>query len=242
MHLHIIIRYALYAPCFLLTLSAACPAQALEQATLVFSRQAGTFDDAGENLLREAYKRLGISVKTTVLPGERGLILANHGQTDGELNRIAGLENDYHNLIMVPVPLSNIEAVALVRNVRFKVVGWESLKGRAIGIRLGSKFAEKGTKGMKVSAVPQYPALLKMLELGRVDVVVGARATFLAELQKMREEGGADMVAGLTILEPPIDHIKTYHYLHIKHKALLPEITKALSDVVNEQKKHLLTK
>lgn len=236
------IRYALYVSFFLVPLFTVGSAQALEQATLVFSRQAGPFDDAGENLLREAYKRIGISVKTTVLPGERGLVLANHGKTDGELNRIAGLERDYHNLVMVPVPLSTIEAVALVGNVRFSVAGWDSLKGREIGIRLGSKFAEKGTKGMKVSAVPQYPSLLKMLDLGRIDVVVGARSTLLAELQKMREEGGADLVARLTILEPPIDHIKTYHYLHIKHAALLPEITKALSDVVNEQKKHLLTK
>lgn len=238
MHLHIIIRYALCLPFFLLPLLAPSSAQANQRAPLVFSRQTGTFDDAGENLLREAYQRIGIGVKATVLPGERGLVLANHGQTDGELNRIAGLERDYHNLVMVPVPLSTIEAVALVRNTRFKVAGWESLKGREIGIRLGTKFAEKGTKGMKVSAVAQYPALLKMLELGRIDVVVGSRSTLQAELQKMRDEGDAEMATNLSILEPPIDNIKTYHYLHIKHKALLPEITKALNEVVSEQKKH----
>lgn len=218
-----------------LPLLALWEARAAEREPLVFSRQVGVFDDEGERLLREAYQRIGIEVQATVLPGERGLISANDGITDGELNRIAGLESIYTNLVMVPVAVSGIEAVALVHNARFTVDGWDSLRNLEIGIRKGTKFAEKGTMGMKVQVVAQYPPLLQMLARERVQVVVGSRATLVGELQKMREAGQEDVVKGMIFLEPPIDRIKTYHYLHNRHLALLPQITKALQDTMRKR-------
>jgi polar amino acid transport system substrate-binding protein len=55
----------------------------------------------------EAFRRIGVTVKTVKLPAERGLINANQGIHDGEMLRVGGLEKIYPNLIMVP-EVSNV--------------------------------------------------------------------------------------------------------------------------------------
>ena len=46
--------------------------------------------DVSEEVLREAYRRLGRSLGVHQLPGERSLVYANEGRMDGELYRKAG--------------------------------------------------------------------------------------------------------------------------------------------------------
>src|SRR3989344_512852 len=55
-----------------------------------------------DQLLQEIARRAGVRVRLVVLPAERGLINANAGIEDGDLNRIAGLEHTYPNLMRVP--------------------------------------------------------------------------------------------------------------------------------------------
>ena len=61
-----------------------------------------------EPILREAYQQLGIQITVKLAPGERALNEANSGRWDGDLNRKAGLEKKYRNLIMIPVSESLI--------------------------------------------------------------------------------------------------------------------------------------
>jgi len=70
--------------------------------TLVGDDPAATIS---EMVLREAYRRLGRTLVVHQLPGERSLVYANEGKMDGELYRKLGLDRDYPNLVIVPVPL-----------------------------------------------------------------------------------------------------------------------------------------
>ena len=102
-----------------------------------------------ELVLREAYRRLGRTLVVHQLPGERSLVYANEGKMDGELYRKLGLDRDYPNLIIVPVPLLTFELVIFTRGTSFVVNGWDSLRPYTMGFVRGNKIAQENTKGME---------------------------------------------------------------------------------------------
>ncbi|QTA85079.1 substrate-binding periplasmic protein [Desulfonema magnum] len=181
----------------------------------------------GVNILREAYQRIGIQIETKILPAERALHMANKGKFDGEVIRIREVQELYPNLRRVPVPVIAMEGVVFTKDVTFDVTGWESLKPYTIGILIGSKFIEKGTRGLTVEAVPTYKQVLLKLNAGRTDVAVMARTNGLIELRKLN-------MKGIRVLEPPLVKARLYHYLHKKNEHLIPQIAQVLKNMVEE--------
>lgn len=174
-----------------------------------------------ELVLREAYRRLGRAVKVQRLPGERALMYANAGRTDGELYRKLGLERQYPNLVIVPVPLLTFELVIFSRGTSFTVNGWESLRPFTLGFVRGNKIAEENTRGMRVEPVPNLELAFNKLVMGRTDLVLSHRASGMAVVRRLKLEG-------ITMLEPPLASFPAYHYVNIKHAALVPELTRVL--------------
>jgi len=86
-----------------------------------------------ERILREAYRRIGRELEVKAMPGERSLLSANSGDTDGELYRRAGIDKAYPNLLMVPVALQQYEIVVFSKLRQFDVRGWESLRPYKLG-------------------------------------------------------------------------------------------------------------
>ena len=177
-----------------------------------------------ELVLREAYRRLGREVKVQRLPGERALMYANAGKTDGELYRKLGLERQYPNLVIVPVPLLTFELVIFSRGTSFVVNGWESLRPYTIGFVRGNKIAEENTKGMRVEPVPNLELAFNKLVMGRTDLVLSHRASGMAIVRSLKLEG-------VTMLEPPLASFPAYHYVNSKHAALVPELTRILKQM-----------
>ncbi len=202
---------------------------AFAQNSLVFSR-AGSVDGleaTSEIILKEAYRKIGIEFSLKTFPAERSLVNSNNGFVDGELNRIAGLEQEYPNLVMVPVPINEIEGVVFAKSNDISVHGWDDLKPYKIGFRIGIKFAEQGTLGMDVYPAPTYDLAFNMLDKGRVDLVVGVKQEGLLLIKKLK-------LKNIKIMEPPIIQEALYHYLNIKHINLLPEITRELQFMAKE--------
>ena len=54
---------------------------------------------AGDVILREAYRRLGIALEIRKLPAERALRMASDGQLDGEVQRIDAVKRTHPNLV-----------------------------------------------------------------------------------------------------------------------------------------------
>lgn len=197
------------------------------QDTLVLSRMDSPLAEIGQNILHEAYQRVGIQIDVQLLPAERALYMANYGDVDGLVLRIKEIETRYPNLRRVPVTVIALEGVVFTKNITFDVMGWESLTPYQIGILRGSKFAEIGTQGMMVEMATTYEQVLLKLNLGRSDVVVMARTNGLVEIGKLK-------LKDIQVLEPPLITTDLYHYLHKKHEHLLPKITQALQDMKAE--------
>ena len=88
-------------------------------------------------------------------------------------------------------------------------------------------YAAKGTKGMNAVELDSDDQLLKMLDKGRLDLVVAQVPDALRSILKFN-------LTGIHSLDPSISYLPLYHYLHKKHVDLIPEIERVLEGMVNE--------
>lgn len=171
-----------------------------------------------EVIVREAYRRLGITVDIMKYPAERALRLADAGDADGEVQRIDGIAKRYTNLIQVRPPINYIEGTIFTKTADFSVEGWESLRPYRIGIIRGIKFAERSTKGMDTRLVSDYAELFRKLDRGLFDVAVSPRVNGWYQIAELR-------LTGIRELEPPVERFDLFHYLNRMHVDLVSEIS-----------------
>jgi len=176
-------------------------------------------------LLKEALRRLGVQLKIVNLPSERCLVNVNEGIDDGNFARVEGMEKTYPNLLMVPEPIADFEFVVFSKRSDLKVDGWESLNGYHIGYITGWKIVESKTaKARSRSAAKDYEALFKLLEIGRVDLVVFDRAEGECFVRK---RGLNDISTVLPILE----RRNMYVYLNRRHASMASEMAKVFIEM-----------
>ncbi len=181
-----------------------------------------------EQVMTEAYHRLGMKVVVHKIPGERSLRSANNGDMDGELYRKLGMERDYPNLVIVPVALLTYEIVIFTQGTSFIVNGWDSLRPYTVGHVKSIKIVEQNTQGMRVEvAATLRQAFLKMT-LGRSDVVVANRTSGLAVLKELN-------LSDVKILSPALATFPVFHYLNNKHAALVPKLTTVLQQMQKDK-------
>jgi polar amino acid transport system substrate-binding protein len=174
-----------------------------------------------EQVVAEAYRRIGHKLVVHKLPGERTLVEANDGRMDGELYRKLGMEREYPNLMIVPVPLLTYEIVIFTRGTEFVVNGWDSLRPYSIGFVRGIKIVTENTAGMKSEAVATMEHAMQKLIMGRTDVVVGNRLSGLAALEALK-------VDDVHALSPALASFPVFHYVHKKNAELVPALQAAL--------------
>jgi ABC-type amino acid transport substrate-binding protein len=192
------------------------PSRAADKLVLVAA--AGTIDTVvSEVILREAYGRIGIDVTIRKVKPERALRLANAGQVDGDVQRIAGLEAHYTNLVAVRPRVNFIDFAAFVVDQPFTVEGWRSLEGRSVGYVRGIKIAEQHVGGMDAAAAGSYESMFRMLAGGRFAVAIAPQANGAYHASRL---GLTDVVG----LSPALERIDLFHYLHRSHDSLIPRI------------------
>ncbi len=189
-----------------------------------YPKEINRFHDAATVILTEAYDQLGLTVHISTFPAERSLHLSNSGMIDGELVRIEGIDSRYPNLIRVPVSHVQAEQMAFASSPDITIQGWQSLRPYRIVFHRGYKAAERGTQGMNVELTTAVVQALEMVANGRADVAIANRFTGLAELKNIPRYK-------LNMLIPPVQVDPLYHYLHKKHAAIVPELTKILEQM-----------
>ena len=174
----------------------------------------------GGELLVAIYKRLGISVEFVDLPAKRSLIESSEGRVDGEVQRILAVQEQYPTLVAVQPSFNSIEPSAFVRSgVSLRVDGWKSIAQHSVGIVRGVGSSERGTQGMPaVQPVTTMENLMQSLEAGRFEVAVNDRFSGLLVIRKLGLEGKVQP------LEPPLEHIPLHHFLHERHRDLVPKV------------------
>jgi polar amino acid transport system substrate-binding protein len=178
----------------------------------------------GGELLVAIYKRLGIQVEFVDMPAKRSLIESSEGRVDGEVQRILAVQEQYPTLVAVQPAFSAIEPAAFVRaGASLRVDGWKSLAPHTIGIVRGVGSSERGTQGMRsVEPVTSMENLMQSLDAGRFEVAVNDRFSGLLVIRKLGLEGKVQP------LDPPLEHIPLHHFLHERHRELVPKVGQAI--------------
>jgi polar amino acid transport system substrate-binding protein len=179
-----------------------------------------------ELLSREAFRRAGLEFKLVSYPSERSLHMANQGEVDGEGLRIAGLNNQYPNLVQVPERFLGISFVAFAKDAMINLDrNWESLKPYRVAFITGWKMFEANATGAKsVTKVDKPEQLFRMLDSGRIDLALYTRADGIAFI---RSSG----LSSIAPIAPSLKDVDMYLYLNKKHEAHVPRIAQALRDM-----------
>lgn len=177
--------------------------------------------------LTAAYANLGHHVSYYTLPSKRGLHESNVGRFDGEMLRVEGIEKEYKNLIPVPVAICYVKSV-IVAKPGIVINSYADFKDHRFGITSGFVGLERIVKkyDLTVTRAMNHDALLQLLAKDRVDIAIINKANAVAFV-KTQPKGK------FTIINDFSRNIDLYHYLHKKHRALVPLITqelKAISD------------
>lgn len=197
------------------------PAHAESPTSLHLARLSGVPDQLiGSKILREIYDRLKITVTFVDAPASRALALSSSGEVDGEVHRIADVSRTHPSLLQVTPAINYIEPAVFTTKLRFEIQGWESIRSYEIGIVRGVGSSERGTAGMpRVQTITSLDNLALMLDAGRVDLLV---TDLLSGLVKVKEMQLEERIYALT---PPLERIYIYHYLHQRHRDLVPKVS-----------------
>ena len=169
----------------------------------------------------EAFRRAHLELRLEKLPAERALLLSNSGVSDGELNRLAGIETQYPNLIRVPEKLGDWYFAAFSKDASIPG-NIDAIRGRTVGLIRGWKIYESALAGAKdVITVDDPDQLFRLLQLDRIEVALYERLMGLAYIKEHAINGVRD-------LEPPLVTRETFIHLHHRHADLVPAFTAAL--------------
>ena len=167
-------------------------------------------------LYQELALRTGIPIEIQSLPGERALMNANSGVNDGDVSRIAGLEKQYPNLVMVPEQDIHLQMAVFTRNADFTMTGLASLQPYDVGIVTGWKILERSIVGthsrMTVATGEQ---LFMMLDSNHIDIAVIERIQGRQMIRRMA-------LKNIRELQPAFLATDYYLYLNKKHADLVP--------------------
>ena len=214
----------------------AVPAEAGEALIISGAEDSIIHDFIFEEVLREAYARAGLTVGRTLLPGVRSLRSSNGGETDGEMGRVAGIEDRYPNLVRVPVVVMRTEIVAFALRATevWAPGGWGDLLPYEVAIPRAILIIEKRAleHGLNFRKLDTVDQMMRTLLKGRYQVAVTDKYKALVTLAGLRREGVS--VDAIEMLSPPLITVNLYHYLHRKNFRLLPRLTKALEAMEGE--------
>ncbi len=175
----------------------------------------------------EAFRRQGLTLHLVKLPAERGLLNANAGLEDGDLNRIAGLDAQYPNLIRVPEKMMDMDFVVFTKNASISAT-WEALRARPVGFIKGWKIFENNlATAPYVTTADDPEQLFRLLAMGRIEVALYDRWMGLALIKQMR-------INDVDVIEPPLASREMFIYLHKKHAELAPKLSQTLKILKRE--------
>lgn len=175
---------------------------------------------------QKAFQRLGLELELVSLPSQRSLVAADTGEVDGEGLRIAGLDEQYPNLIRVPEKIITTHFVAFRRNAEISLDrGFDSLRPYRVAHVTGWKlFETQAGVARTVHKVDRPEQMFQMLAADRVDLALYT----LVDGQRLVRSLG---LAGISPVSPALREADMYLYLNKRHAALVPKLAQALRDM-----------
>ena len=179
-------------------------------------------DGFDELVIRELFRRIGMSIRFERVPAARALINLNEGVDDAILPRTGGLVSQYPNIVQLEEPVRSNVYVAFATRGDMDIDGWQSLARYRVAYINGWKIVERNVAQMRsVTKTRNAEQLLRLVEDGRADVGI---VSLLRGLAVARTAG----FTAVRPLDPPLARRDLYFYLHRRHEPLVKPLSEAL--------------
>lgn len=176
-----------------------------------------------QELLSEAYRRLGVRVEFIEVPFGRSLVESNKGELAGELARVLRVTESYPALLPVPYVLFDTDVFLYVNQQR--CAGCQLQQVQSLAYVRGAMVVEDILRTLPASrqviSTGSLEATKNLFLTGKVDSVVFAAYQL-------------DASTGFPIAEQRLQSLPDYHLLHQSHQALIPELTAMLYQLERE--------
>jgi len=172
-------------------------------------------------IVAEAFKRSNAVVEFVVTPSERGLVNANSGVADGDVNRVGGLARTYPNLLQIAESNMEYEFVAFTKRDGLRIEGWGDLKHLSVAFITGWKILEENVVASSITKVETPTQLFEMLAKGRVDAVIYDRWGGSYYVDKLD-------IVGAHPVDPPLAKREMYMYINKVHGDIAPVLADSL--------------
>ncbi|MDF2180098.1 hypothetical protein P2G88_17725 [Aliiglaciecola sp. CAU 1673] len=174
-------------------------------------------------LLKDAYAELGLQLQFEPMPFERGRLMAIRGEVDGLAARVGPIAADLPNMIKVKVPLLKI-SIHLICSPQAACDN-QVLEDPATTVAVPS-----GNNHADVIMKEHRAKTLDMKDLQQImAMLANGRLSYGLFVIADRHD---PQLGSIQIAQPPLETQVVYHYLHVKHMALLPDLEKSLAKVV----------
>ncbi|WP_125563589.1 substrate-binding periplasmic protein [Pseudoalteromonas rubra] len=198
---------------------------ATDNRTLYFNRPADTPQARYViELLQTAYQQLGYKLEVVDFNRQSALIAANNGALDGQLGRIHGVTQAYPNLLQVRFPLYTFNLQLLSRCLSCTFEQLDSLVIQS-GYLVSNQYLDSAPFNGQLIEVKNNITQLNLVTQGKVQAALVVDFHLREHLADMDLE---------TFKIDTLLTIETYHYLHIKHKALIPRLEEVLHDLAKK--------
>ncbi|MCW7752970.1 transporter substrate-binding domain-containing protein [Desulfobotulus sp. H1] len=195
--------------------------------------------EVGRVVLPEIYKKLGMEVSITPMPGRRAQEEAVSGVKDGEIMRIYAYGEANPSMIRVPTPYYYLETMAFIRkNSGVEIKSREDLeKYKNVKVR-GIIHTNQITEGLSkehIHEVNTTEQMMQFLQHGRADVALANTVDGMLILKKL---GFEDILT----VDKPLAVLDLFHYIHEKNKHLVPRVDAVISEMKQSGELDILIK
>ena len=181
-----------------------------------------------EDLVASIYKRAGYCAVSIPLTPKRIQKMLGAGSLDSDWFRVEGYEDQFDlDLMAIPIPLFQIEAVLLYRTDSDFDGTPEDLQGRTVGYQSGFRWLEKGLPALGATPreIPTGVPVDELLMRGRFEIF--ATDSVRAHLTMQSQNDGKN-----TLRQTSWKKLSFFHLVHRRHQdkieALKREIKRAM--------------
>ncbi len=182
--------------------------------------------EVGEIILTDVYRRAGLEMKVTRMPGQRAIREATSGRVDGEIMRIWSYGIEHPELVRVPTSYYFLETMAFFKEGSgVEVNSIDDLDQYSVLKVRGVKHSNSITKGLtNVYDYDSTEEMLRALDEGRNNVAITHRADGNFAIKK---HGLKDIDSS----EYPMFSFPLYHYVFKEKRHLVDKINRIFVDM-----------
>lgn len=170
-------------------------------------------------LMDLAYDQLGYQLELIEFDQPQALRAADEGTLDGQLGRIAAIESRYANLVRVDFPLFKFELIMLTRCAECQLNDLNSVVLRS-GYPVAEQYLDSQNYQGRRLSLKSVSAQLNLLAQRQVDGIA---------ILDFHLKQAFDSHSNPSYHRQHLNDYYSYHYVHKRHEALIPELLAVLN-------------